>query len=301
MPSNIFTDYQDGAEANLLRLFSKGTELELEEDIRQILINEPSWAMLYHLSPQRRMLLDWYDFDPKGSVLEIGAGCGALTGLLTERAKTVYANELTEDRAEIIKRRLADRDNLTVVSENIQEMSSRKKFDYVTAIGVWEYSGRYITTDSDDPVAPFTEFLRIAHSLLSFNGHLLIAIENKMGLKYLSGAQEDHYSRLFESIQSYPNYAGIRTFDKTEVVSLLTKAGFNSIDFYYPFPDYKLPRIVLTDSAFEMNMSTSSYARTIEYALEVSPLFNEILLADMLRNQHLMSYFANSFFIDAIF
>ena len=36
----------------------------------------------------------------------------------------------------------------------------------------------------------------------------MLAIENRMGLKYLNGAREDHSGRAFEGIQGYPWGAG---------------------------------------------------------------------------------------------
>ena len=76
---------------------------------------------------------------------------------------------------------------------------------------------------------------------------MIIAIENKFGLKYWAGAREDHTGRNFDSIEDYPNDKGIQTFGKHELTELLKSVGFSNTEYYYPMPDYKLPKIVYSD------------------------------------------------------
>lgn len=154
------------------------------------------WGCLYHLSSARHNLLNWYPFESNKNVLEIGAGCGAITGLLCERLKEVTANELSEKRAEITRRRYKGLTNIKVEQGNIiEQQETEENFDYVTVIGVLEYSGRFIKTDSDDFFEPYREFLRRVFRSLKDDGHMLLAIENKLGIKYLTGGREDHYGR----------------------------------------------------------------------------------------------------------
>ena len=68
--------YSDGAvEDQILEALTAGKSPE------ELLQNNDDWAVLYHLSDIRHNLLEWYDFRPEGSLLEIGSGCGAMTGL----------------------------------------------------------------------------------------------------------------------------------------------------------------------------------------------------------------------------
>ena len=63
--------YSDGdIEDELLRICQSG-------DREEVLRNSDSWPLLYHLSKARENILDWYEFNPEGDLLEIGAGCGA--------------------------------------------------------------------------------------------------------------------------------------------------------------------------------------------------------------------------------
>lgn len=292
--------YFDGSEKFLLDFFNKPQSQKLEE-IDTLLNSNPAWNLLYHISPQREFLLEWYPFKQDGLLLEVGAGCGALTGLFCRKLKKVYANELTNQRRRIIQKRFVDKSNLTLIPGNITEVNLQDEFDYVTLIGVLEYAGKYIVVKNGDTLTPFIDLLKKVKKFLNKDGHLLLAIENRIGLKYLAGGREDHDGVLFSSIENYPNYQGIRTFTKGELIILLKKAGFAGMDFYYPYPDYKLPQVVFSEAGLnsKLNITKSSFSKIIDYSHERIPLFNEIIYADSLDNEGLSSYFSNSFLVDA--
>ena len=103
----------------------------------------PSWAHEYHLSPVRRNLLEWFPFNPDGCALEVGAGCGALTGLLCRKLKHVTALEYSRQRASVIAQRHSTNSNLDVVVGGFQDFETQNRFDYITVIGVLEYAGKF--------------------------------------------------------------------------------------------------------------------------------------------------------------
>jgi len=284
--------YHDSAEEILLKFFDK-TQSKKEKEIIDILNNNPPWPVLYHLSPQRKFLLSWYSFKKNASLLEIGAGCGALTGLFCDKLKKAVAIELTKERAEIIKKRYSDKENLKVLAGNFNDLPLKDKFDYITLIGVLEYQGRYTKGEN-----PYLNFLKNVKKYLKKNGKLLIAIENKIGLKYLAGGREDHYGSLFESIENYPSYDGIKTFTKEELLQLLKEAGFNKLKFYYPYPDYKLPFFILTDDALNLNIPISSMSQIIDYSNPREFIFNESIFAYSLKKDKILLNFSNSFLVE---
>jgi 2-polyprenyl-3-methyl-5-hydroxy-6-metoxy-1,4-benzoquinol methylase len=264
--------------------------VETENDFSKILANDKRWPILYHLSPLRRNLLEWYDFDRKSRLLEIGAGCGALTGLFCEKVKEVVVVELSRKRAEVIANRHKHNPNLEIIVGNLHDVSFDEKFDYITLIGVLEYAGRYTKT-----IDPYYDFLKQIKQHLNPNGTLIIAIENKFGLKYWAGAKEDHSGRYFDSIENYLNDDSIRTFSKAELKELLNLSGFENIKFYYPMPDYKLPTQVFSDDFLpdigQLHGTSPNYdnARMI--------LFNESTAYDNLILNKKFDFFANSFLI----
>lgn len=297
--SSAKNTYADGSESDLLNFFVK-PESKLQKEIDHILANSPSWAIRYHLSPERKNILSWYNFKPKSSVLEIGAGCGAVTGTLLDKGLKVTALELEKDRAEVIRRRYADKKNLKIVSDSIYDYSKKQKFDYITLIGVWEYSARYFNKTETNHYLPYIEMLTKIKTFLKPKGVLIIAIENKLGMKYISGCLEDHYDKLFQGIYNYPDYHGVQTFTKPMATSLITKAGYKNIEFYYPFPDYKLPNQIFSEEYLLQLKNTSAIFPTSDptnkrvHTIDETLLSNTLIEGDMKLNS-----FANSFLIFA--
>ena len=71
-----------------------------------------------------------------------------------------------------------------------------ERFDYVTLIGVLEYAKSYIGKDN-----PYPEYLEKINRLLKTGGKILIAIENRLGLKYFAGCRGDHVGREFAELK----------------------------------------------------------------------------------------------------
>lgn len=280
--------YCDGEiEDKILELARSGRDRE------EILREHDEWPILYHFSDMRESVLDWYDFNPEGTLLEIGAGCGAVTGLFCRKVKQVTAVDLSKKRSTINAVRNGGRGNLKILVGNFEDIVIEEKFDYVTLIGVLEYSSSYISKGRN----PHLEMLNRARGFLKPGGKLLIAIENKMGMKYLSGAPEDHTGRPFDGIEGYSGVNSVYTFSKPEIEALLAKAGFQNNRFYYPMPDYKLPTVIYSDQYLP---SPGAVARGAEsYNSPRYAFFNEGAAYNQIIRDGQFPYFANSFLIVA--
>jgi SAM-dependent methyltransferase len=279
--------YSDGdIEDTILDIVKNNT------DFTDILHNIDNWAIFYHLTPVRKNLLDWYDFDKNETLLEIGGGCGAFSGMFAQKLKKATVIELSKRRADIIYNRHKNYENLEIIAGNLNDISFEEKFDYVTLIGVLEYAGKFTGGNT-----PFKTFLENAKSYLKPNGKLLIAIENKFGMKYWAGAREDHTGRLFDGIEDYPNNEGIKTFGKQEFIELLESAGFKNTKFYYPMPDYKLPKIIFSDEYLpRIDDLFDIYSPNFDQDRYV--LFNEReAFKNVIKNKQ-FPFFANSFFVE---
>lgn len=284
--SDKFT-YSDGEiEETILRACAAGTEDDL-------LKRSNEWAVLYHLSDIRENVIEWYPFREGAEVLEIGSGCGAITGILSEKSKSVTCVEISERRSMINAYRHKERDNILIKLGNFQEIEpTLEKYDYITLIGVWEYSGSYISSNN-----PFSDMLRIAKKHLKENGELIIAIENKMGIKYLNGAPEDHTGRAYDGINDYIGGSGVRTFSKNEVGSFLSEVGFQNIKFYFPVPDYKLPNVLFSDEYLPGPGSVRTYKAVYSQSRLYS--FYEDVACDQLCADGEFDYMSNSFVVSA--
>lgn len=277
--------YSDGdVEQELLRA------VEDHEDIEQCLMEGNSWPFLYHMSNIRENILDWYDFDPKGSLLEIGSGCGALTGLFCRKVDHVVAIELSKQRSMINATRNEQYDNLTIMLGNFEDIKIEEKFDYVTLIGVFEYSISYISSDD-----PFMDMLKKIKGFLKPGGKLFLAIENKYGLKYFAGATEDHTGRCFDGLQNYATVDRVRTFSHKTLEKMLVAAGFFQNEFYYPMPDYKLPSEIYSDRC--LPSMGSIRGACVAYDRDRYELLDERLVFDSLCEDGMFGDFANSFLV----
>ncbi len=70
-------------------------------------------------------IVDAAAIEPDDTVLEIGAGTGSLTEMLLERAARVVAVELDRGLAELLADRLAGRDSLTLLHEDVLKTKSQ--------------------------------------------------------------------------------------------------------------------------------------------------------------------------------
>jgi len=286
--------YSDGdIEDRLLELCESGRDME------EILQKSEGWELLYHLSDIRENVLDWYEFDREGTVLEIGAGCGAVTGLFCRKTAHVTAIDLSKRRSTINAARNGKYGNLEILVGNFEDIKIAEKFDYVTLIGVLEYSGSYISREDTAYADPYVEMLKRAGQFLKPGGKLIIAIENKFGLKYFAGAAEDHTGGLFDGIENYSGAQGVRTFSKPEITRLLDKAGFpgSGLTFYYPMPDYKLPDAVYSDEFLPRPGMLKGTA--VSYDRERYEIFDQETTFDAIVEDGQFPYFANSFLIFA--
>lgn len=205
------------------------------------------WAKLYHLSSSRGNIFRPFEHLLAGrSVLEIGAGCGAISRYLGEKGAEVLSLEGSPRRAAIGADRTRDLDNVTFLAERFDDFKIDQQFDVVTLIGVLEYASMF----SADPDPAYGMLKRVL-SLLKPDGRLFIAIENQLGLKYFAGAPEDHLGIAMYGIEGRYADRQPKTFGKKELEALVSRAGFASSSFLSPYPDYKIPNSLITENGFK--------------------------------------------------
>ena len=88
-------------------------------DFNDIIVKDKSWPVFYHLSSLRENVINWYPFKENSSILEVGAGMGALTSLLCKKCKSVTSIELSKKRATAILERNKDAKNLEIIVGNL--------------------------------------------------------------------------------------------------------------------------------------------------------------------------------------
>ena len=259
------------------------------EALGKLALREGSWPLLYHLSPIRENIVQWVPFRPGASVLELGAGCGAVTGALLNRGLKVCAVDLSLQRCRINATRHSDSDDLEICVGAMEDVlhGIGRKFDYVLLIGVLEYAAVF----SDDS-HPQTHMLRCIREVMASDGELYVAIENKLGLKYFAGSREDHTGRFFEGPEGYPHRDGPLTFSRRELAEMFRACGFDGA-FYYPYPDYKFPVKIFSDGWLpargELNRNWQCFDA------DRLQLFDECRAFDTMLDAGLFPEVANSF------
>lgn len=281
--------YSDGdVEDELLDIVKNHTEVELNT----IVAEQRKWPIMYHLSHIRANIIEWLPISKEETVLEIGAGCGAITGTLANKAQKVTCIELSKKRSYINAYRNTDKNNIEILVGNFEDIEKdiTIKYDYITLIGVFEYAESYISTEK-----PHENFLKIISKHLKENGKIIIAIENKLGLKYWAGCKEDHVGKYFEGIEDYSTTNGIKTFSKTELEKIIITSGFDKYEFYYPYPDYKLPTNIYSDRYLpkEGELTNNYYNFDTERII----LFDENKVYDTIIKEGLFPIYSNSFLV----
>lgn len=241
--------YSDGdaAEEAVLDAVSAAEDVSAGSD--ELARHITDWPTRYHLSPVRGDLLEPFRWDSL-EVLEIGAGCGALTRVLGEAGARVSAVEGSLRRATITSRRCRGLENVEVFCDDFAAFPATRAYDAVVAVGVLEYAPRFFATS--DPIAAFLQKVR---GLLKPDGVLLLAIENRLGLKYFAGAREDHVGELFYGIEDrYAPDDGVVTLGRLELLRRLESCDMPVREVILPFPDYKHPKVMLRSAALDSSI-----------------------------------------------
>ena len=280
--------YCDGeVEDELLKIVTEHTEDEYEKIIAQ----RRKWPILYHLSKQRESILEWLEFKENAAILEIGSGCGAVTGCLSRKSGHLTCVELSKKRSIINATRNRDKKNIEIYVGNYSDIAPNlPQYDIITLIGVLEYGKLYI--DSDEP---YKAFLTQIKQHLKPGGKVVIAIENRLGLKYWAGCKEDHTGRYYDSVENYPEDNGIRTFSRKELLELLNSVGFTKNNIYYPYPDYKLATTVYSDKYLPKKGELNNNLRNFDSDRLLT--FDEKRAFDSIIENGLFRDFSNSFLV----
>ena len=290
--------YLDGAEQYLLDALRRAKDVsvfspELRSSVRD-------WASLYHLTPYRATILDALGLAPEARLLELGAGCGAVTRWLGEHFAAVDTVEGSLARARVARERCRDLPGVRVCAANFFDLDFENAYDIATLIGVLEYSHLYHPELRDDPAGAALSNLELARRSLADDGLLVIAIENKLGLKYLSGSHEDHAARRFEGVEGYPSRDSAVTWSAAELERLVLAAGFAGADFYLPFPDYKLARTVFDAAETDESSFPANWVETPfpdHAGTQTEAPFNESLALREIAAGGLLRELANSFVV----
>ncbi len=252
-------------------------------DFNELIRKKASYEYLYHLSFQRPNIIDWVALQKEMHVLLWNGECGALTGVLLEKAKTVTTVCETPMEAAVVRERYRDAGNLFVSQMESFSTADTEKYDFIFLIG---------------HMAKYKRMLSDFYRLLKKEGSLIVADANRLGLKYFAGNQEEYLGGYFTGIENcYPVEKADRCYSAKEYEMLLVEAGFEKQNWYYPYPDHKFMTDLYSDAWLPRSGELNDNRRNFERDRYL--LFEEGNVFDALLAEGVFPVFSNSFLIEA--
>jgi SAM-dependent methyltransferase len=292
--------YSDGdkAEDYILRSIQQAKDVSYGSD--ELMLAAKDWPSHYHLGLGRANILEALELPPRARVLELGAGCGSITRYLAETFESVDAIEGSLQRAEIARQRCRNLTNVRLFASNFRHIRFDPAYEIATLVGVLEYAPLFFL-DQGAARHACLNLLKLTHSALKNDGLLIVAIENRIGIKYWSGFPEDHSGKLFDGIHGYPRTPSAITFSRKELAALLEEAGFGRLYFYHCFPDYKFASTIISDRNGGDDHRLHNWIDTPfpHHSSRPKYTFHDGLVTKTLSEAGLLREFANSFLVVA--
>jgi SAM-dependent methyltransferase len=289
-------NYSDGDKVERYILNAIRDTQDISSDSRELEAYIKDWPSRYHLSRQRTLAYRSLDIPSSATILEVGCGCGSITRFLGERAGAVIGLEGSPRRAEITRVRTRDLQSVSVLCASFDEVTFSQKFDIVICNGVLEYASLFV-----DHKEPHRRMIELLSAIVAPGGSLIIAIENKLGLRYFASGKEEHTNVMFDGLEGYPRApGGARTFGERELKRILDTA-FTSVETLLPLPDYKLPTAIIRADLLDLVNCAELFSTMTrqDFGSQVLPRMHERLVWHELQKNGQLRDFANSFFMIA--
>lgn len=221
-------DYKEPSEIPFQTKLHKIVKDKSPLEYPSIIEKEAEYPFLYNLSAIRGNVVRWLPINKDDRVLELGAECGAITQSLVEMSDLVTAAESSVVNARILAERFSDKQTLAVFAGATPDVLSvingnKAKFDWII---------------TRDPLSVY-----ILKPLLSEKGRIIFICDNRFGMKYLAGNKNPDCNCFFEGMEG-KRYAG---FTFAGLVKLLKNAGYEKVNMYYPYPDWRFMKSLFSD------------------------------------------------------
>ncbi len=254
------------------------------------------------MTPEQRLrelpkaIIKWYEIEKEsriaclvheeGNSVRIAEALEEM-GLRTERLAFNWPE------TEVVKEG-KEQDNTARVEKSREDAWSRyekERFDIIVAVDILEYAG-----------TPGTLLERI-RSLLKPDGRLLLAADNRLGIRYFCGDQDSFTGKNFDSIENYRhllywerNEAKGRACAKAEIIHFLETAGFTDHRFFSVFPRLSNPQVLIAED-YEPNEALDIRIFPEYNSPDTIFLMEEELYPSLMEN-HLLHGMANGFFVE---
>lgn len=272
---------ESGAQEDIRQL-QEITQQYQEEDYHSQITARKNWTAMYQLAESRGNVIEWIGFLQHAKVLELGAGCGAVTSVLLRGGASVTCQDENIHYCEINAARHQKAEGLTVYAMPFEQCAAQLDNDYDAVILI----GMLAKADADT-------LLQKLRMHLKPQGKLVIALENKFGLKYWAGNKEAYTHTYFAGLENTAARQGVRLFTRKSLEALLEKHGFKATQFYYPYPDYRFAQDVYSDDCLPKKGDLTYHIANYEDDRIV--LFDEQKVFDSIIEEGQFPLFSNSY------
>lgn len=265
-------------------------ETQVQDDFHNILSEDERLEIALYLSELANGLLGWYPFQNDSRILQIGSWFGAFSSMLSLRSREVVIVEDDSYRAYMTKKRLKGLSNIQVIQENTLKYCEKcsETFDYIIfavdeQIDVFPDAASYIVC------------IEALKTLLKEEGKLLLAVPNRLGVKYFCGVPDPYTKIRFDGITE--KNSGLFRFDREELLRLMQDARFPYVKMYYPMSDHHYTQVIYTDD-YRPNADVMERIHIYMEHKEERFLY-ECELVKQLAQNGVLHCFTNSFLVEA--
>ena len=172
-----------------------------------------------------------------------------------------------------------------------QKNEQEQQYDYIVAVNMLE--------TAKSPV----EFLKKCKTLLRPEGKLLLAVDNRLGIRYFCGDRDPFTSRNFDGIENYRRVSAVdrdkqegHLYDKATVEQYLGQAGFIAQQCFSVFPSIDAPQLLYAQDYLPEEELSIRYFTHYHYPDTV--FLEEAYVLDGLVKNGLFHQMANGYFYE---
>lgn len=126
-------------------------------------------------------------------------------------------------------------------------------------------------------------------------GKMLLALDNRLGAAFLSGAKEAGTGLYFEGISGFSSSDRQYSYSYQEIIEELSDLSGFTMSFFYPYPNHRITTEIYTDQSLYQQNYGKPYFNFAKQCLE---LFPEALFTKDLKKEGVLQHFVNSFLLE---
>lgn len=219
-------------------------------------------------------ILNWYPFTKDPTILYIEKEKNEkIRHLLNEKAKKITILTLNE--------------NVDIVRKIVE---IKEKYDYIIMLGVLENANEIIKEENAE-----IKLMKFAKEQLNENGKILLAVDNRLGAKYIVGNKSEYCNKIYDSIKN--EYKKYKMFSRAELDKIIENINFKYRKNYYPLPDYKNANVIYTDEALPQVYDSKINYNVIYEEGSLIVQDETMLLKQFIKEGDFIKY-TNSYFIE---